>query len=90
MCHSMSQVARFDLPPQPGQADDPRCPLHSLTRSTLHVEPEALEPDDLRRLYDAALDGLWDAVAHATVLAAADDGPVAEPTVSELLLAPSR
>jgi hypothetical protein len=48
------EVARFDLLPQSARPTIPELCTHSPTRSTLHVEAEALDPDDLRRLYEAA------------------------------------
>jgi hypothetical protein len=72
--NDMGQVERFDLPPQLGKADDPRAADFVARHGQLvQVELEALDPDDLRGLYEAALDGFWNDAAYTAVLAAEAD-----------------
>jgi hypothetical protein len=71
---SMDQVERFGLPPQLGKATDPRAAdFVRRTGRLVQVELEALDPDDLRGLYEAVLADYRDDDAHAAVLAAEDD-----------------
>jgi hypothetical protein len=66
------QVERFDLPPQPGKAGDPRAGSFVAQHGRLmQVELEALlarEPRLLRDLYCEALTPWWDADAYTVVL----------------------
>ncbi|MGH9288184.1 MAG: hypothetical protein ACRD0V_07845, partial [Acidimicrobiales bacterium] len=58
---SMDQVERFGLPPQLGKATDPRAAdFVRRTGLLVQVELEALDPDDLRGLYDDVLADYWD------------------------------
>jgi hypothetical protein len=72
--NDMGQVERFDLPPQLGKASDPRAADFVARHGRLvQVELEALDPDDLRGLYDAALGDYWDDDAYQATLAREDD-----------------
>jgi hypothetical protein len=69
------QVDEYDLPPQPGKASDSRASAFEARHGRLvQVELDALPPDTLRGLYQAAIDDHWDSGAYREVLAAeADD-----------------
>jgi hypothetical protein len=55
------QVEDFGLPPQPGKATDPRANGFVARHGELvQVELEALDPSELRRLYEDALAPYWD------------------------------
>jgi hypothetical protein len=70
---SMDQVERFGLPPRLGKAKDPRAADFIARHGRLiQVELEALDPDDLRGLYEATLADYWDDDAYRAVLAAED------------------
>jgi hypothetical protein len=63
------QVLAFDLPPQLGKADDPRAADFVAKHGELvQVELEALDPDDLRGLYEDALAEFWDDDAYQLAL----------------------
>jgi hypothetical protein len=66
----VGQVERFNLPPMLGKATDPRAARFALKHGRLvQVELEALDPDDLRGLYEDALADFWDDDAYDTVMA---------------------
>jgi hypothetical protein len=66
---SADQVVSYDLPPQLGKADDPRATEFLARHGELvQVELEALDPDDLRALYEDALADFWDDDAYEAVL----------------------
>jgi hypothetical protein len=55
------QVGDFGLPPQPGKVTDPRANGFIARHGELvQVELEALDPSELRRLYEDALAPYWD------------------------------
>lgn len=56
-----SQVTQYGLPPQPGKATDSRARAFTARHGQLvQVELDALPPDELRRLYQAAIDDFVD------------------------------
>lgn len=56
-----SQVTQYGLPPQPGKATDSRARAFTARHGQLvQVELDALPPDGLRRLYQAAIDDFVD------------------------------
>jgi hypothetical protein len=62
---SAEQVTAYDLPPMPGKETDSRAAGFIAKHGELvQVELDALDPDDLRRLYQEALDGFWDVSAY--------------------------
>jgi len=64
------QVDAYDLPPQPGKATDSRSAGFVARHGRLvQVELDALPPDELRGLYEGALDAFWDTSTHEDVLA---------------------
>lgn len=64
-----SQVDEYQLPPQPGKAMDPRAKAFTERHGLLvQVELDALPPDDLRRLYQAAIDEYWDTSQYEAVI----------------------
>lgn len=66
---SASQVDEYQLPPQPGKAMDPRAKAFTERHGLLvQVELDALPPDDLRRLYQAAINEFWDTSQYEAVL----------------------
>lgn len=66
---TVEQIEHFDLPPQLGQTDDPRADGFIARHGRLvQVELEALDPDDLRGLYDDALARYWDPDAFEAVV----------------------
>lgn len=63
------QIAEYGLPPQPGKATDSRAAGFIARHGELvQVELDALDPDDLRDLYQRALDDYWDATAYGAVM----------------------
>jgi hypothetical protein len=63
------QVVDFDLPPQPGKATDPRANGFIARHGELvQVELDALPPDQLRTLYQDAIDQFWGMTAYRRVL----------------------
>lgn len=60
-----AQIAQYNLPPLPGKASDSRAAGFVARHGTLmQVELDALPPDILRRLYQQAIDGMWDDQAY--------------------------
>lgn len=65
------QVTSYGLPPMPGKASDSRAAGFIERHGELvQVELDALDPDDLRALFQAALGQFWDTSAYEAVLAA--------------------
>ena len=63
------QVVAYDLPPQFGKASDSRAAKFAAKHGRLvQVELEALAPDVLRDLYQAAINDYWDEDAYRAVL----------------------
>jgi hypothetical protein len=63
------QVDAYDLPPMPGKETDTRAASFIARHGHLvQVELDALDPDDLRQLYQAALDEFWDVSAFEAAL----------------------
>jgi hypothetical protein len=68
------QVRGYRLPVNPGKASDSRAAGFIERHGALmQVELDALDPDDLRALFDAALSAYWDASAYEAVLAQEQD-----------------
>jgi len=66
---SAEQVVSYDLPPNPGKATDSRAAGFIARHGELRqVELDALDPDDLRQLYQDAIDGFWDESAYEAAL----------------------
>lgn len=66
---SADQVARYDLPPQPGKATDSRAAGFIARHGHLvQVELDALPPDVLRALYADAIEAFWDAAVYQEAL----------------------
>jgi len=62
---SASQVTELGLPPNPGKATDSRAGGFIARHGELvQVELDALDPNDLRGLFQAALDDFWDTSAY--------------------------
>jgi hypothetical protein len=63
------QVEEYDLPPMPGKTTDSRA-VKFMERfgELVQVELDALDPDDLRALYQAEIDRFWDTSAYEAVL----------------------
>jgi hypothetical protein len=54
-------VRDYDLPPMPGKATDSRSSRFMLEHGELvQVELDALPPDEMRKLYQQAIDNYWD------------------------------
>ena len=67
---SAEQVAAYGLPSAPGKTTDTRAKGFAARHGQLvQVELEALDPTDLRRLYEEALDPFWDMSAFERSLA---------------------
>jgi len=67
---STDQVRDYRLPVNPGKATDSRAAgFIERHGSLMQVELDALDPDDLRALYQAAIDRYWDMSAYERVLA---------------------
>ncbi len=63
------QVEAYDLPPQPGKLTDSRAAGFVARHGRLvQVELDALDPAELRRLYQAAIDRYWDPAAYQAAL----------------------
>jgi hypothetical protein len=63
------QVARFGLPEAPGKESDSRAGAFAERHGKLvQVELEALDPAELRRLYQDAIGRYWDDIQYAAVL----------------------
>jgi hypothetical protein len=63
------QVTQLNLPPQVGKTTDPRASDFVAKHGRLvQVELEALDPNDLRQLYQTAVDQFWDDVTYRKVL----------------------
>ncbi len=63
------QVRGYRLPVNPGKATDSRAGGFIERHGTLmQVELDALDPDDLRSLFETALSGYWDTSAYEAVL----------------------
>jgi hypothetical protein len=66
---SAEQVQSYGLPPQPGKETDSRAAGFIARHGELvQVELDALDPDDLRALFQAALDGYWDESLYEEML----------------------
>lgn len=64
------QVEAYNLPPQPGKQTDSRAAGFVARHGRLvQVELDALDPAELRRLYQAAIDRYWDPAAYQAALA---------------------
>jgi hypothetical protein len=62
------QVEAYGLPPLPGKPTDSRAAAFKARHGRLmQVELDALDPDELRRLFQAAIDGYWDVSAFEAV-----------------------
>jgi hypothetical protein len=67
---SVDQVVSYDLPPQPGKETDSRAARFIARHGALvQVELDALDPADLRGLYQEAFHGYWDVSAYEAALA---------------------
>jgi hypothetical protein len=67
---SDEQVSIYGLPPNPGKATDSRAAGFIERHGELvQVELDALDPADLRALYQTAIDQFWDLSAYDAVLA---------------------
>lgn len=63
------QVREYDLPAAPGKRTDSRAGAFIERHGELvQVELDALDPDDLRDLYQRAIDDFWDAATYARVV----------------------
>jgi len=63
------QIDEYDLPPAMGKASDSRASQFVARHGELiQVELDALDPNDLRALYQDAIDMYWDEDAHAKVM----------------------
>jgi hypothetical protein len=66
---SAEQVLEYDLPPNPGKETDSRAAGFIARHGELRqVELDALDPDDLRRLYQDAVNQFWDTAAFDAVM----------------------
>jgi hypothetical protein len=66
---SASQVEDYGLPPNPGKATDSRAAGFIARHGELvQVELDALDPDDLRALFQSAVDRFWDTSLFEAVL----------------------
>jgi hypothetical protein len=64
------QVDAYQLPPQPGKTTDSRAAAFVARHGRLvQVELDALAPDDLQALYQAAIDRHWNPAAYTAALA---------------------
>jgi hypothetical protein len=67
---SAEQVSSYRLPPNPGKATDSRAAGFIARHGALvQVELDALDPDDLRRLYQAAISEFWDMSVYDAAMA---------------------
>lgn len=63
------QIAAYNLPPLPGKASDSRAAGFIARHGTLmQVEIDALDPQILRGLYQAAIDDYWDDATYQDVM----------------------
>jgi hypothetical protein len=68
------QIAQYDLPPMPGKASDSRATGFVAKHGELiQVEVEALPPNTLRDLFEAAVQRFWDMSTFEDVLAVEND-----------------
>jgi hypothetical protein len=66
---SATQVQEYQLPPNPGKSTDSRAGGFIARHGELvQVELDALDPNDLRALFQAAIDDYWDTSAYEAVL----------------------
>jgi len=66
---SAEQVDEYGLPPNPGKATDSRAAAFIERHGELvQVELDALDPDDLRALFQSAVDRFWDTSMYEAVL----------------------
>jgi hypothetical protein len=66
---SEEQVEEYDLPVNPGKAGSARAPAFIERHGKLmQVEVDAIEPNELRRLYQMAIDRHWNPDAYKAVL----------------------
>jgi hypothetical protein len=66
---STDQVRDYRLPVNPGKVTDSRAAgFIERHGSLMQVELDALDPDDLRALYQAAIDRYWDTSAYERLL----------------------
>jgi hypothetical protein len=64
------QIDSLNLTPMPGKRSDARADAFEARHGELvQVEVEAIHPDTLRRLYQEAIDGVWDKSAYDSVCA---------------------
>lgn len=64
-----SQIATFGLVPNPGKTTDTRAKAFTVRHGQLiQVEVEAINPNDLRTLYQDEIDVYWDQVVYDAVL----------------------
>jgi hypothetical protein len=69
------QVADYDLPVNPGKAADSRAAGFAARHGELRqVELDALDPDDLRDLFAAAVEDWWDTSAYDAAMLREDGG----------------
>jgi hypothetical protein len=67
---SADQVTAHDLPPQVGKVKDTRAAAFIARHGELvQVELDALDPDDLRTLYQEAINQFWDQDAYDAAMA---------------------
>jgi hypothetical protein len=63
------QIGEYNLPPMPGKRTDSRSASFILAHGDLiQVELDALPPEELRKLYQVALDDYWDEKAYKATL----------------------
>lgn len=75
---NVDQVAAYGLPENPGKESDSRAAGFVARHATLvQVELDALDPVDLRALYEDALEPFWDRSTFDAVVAAEETGRVA-------------
>jgi hypothetical protein len=71
---SAEQVQQYSLPPNPGKATDSRAGSFIARHGELvQVELDALDPDDLRALFQAEIDLYWDTSIYQAVLDQEED-----------------
>lgn len=69
-----AQVDEYGLPPAPGKWTDSRAGAFVARHGELvQVELDALDPDDLHALYQAAVDDVWDESAYEEMLEREED-----------------
>jgi hypothetical protein len=65
-----AQVVQYQLPPNPGKATDSRAAAFVARHGELvQVELDALDPDDLRALFTAAVEPYWDTSLYDAAVA---------------------